>query len=308
MFSDIKDFILSIVKSRLFVLVLVFIILFSVLVERLFTLQIVKGEEYLDKYVLKTEKRQTISSTRGNIFDRNGKLLAYDELAYSVTIEDNYEGKDKDKQLNNTIRTLVQIIEENGDSIVNDFNIIIGESGLYEYTVEDTARLRFIADVYGYAKIDKLTPEQKNSSAEQLIAYMAERYGIGAYKDNNKDNPFIIDSSYSKEELLKVIIVRYQLSLNMFQQFMATIVANDVKPETVAVILENSDILQGVNIAENTMRKYVDSTYMAQIIGYTGKISSEDLETYKKEDDSYAMTDMVGKAGIEVKKATNWWR
>ena len=299
MFSDIKDFILSVVKSRLFVLVIVFIVLFSVLVERLFTLQIVKGEEYLDKYVLKTEKRQTISSTRGNIYDRNGKLLAYDELAYSVTIEDTYEGKDKNQQLNETIRKLIKIIEDNGDSIINDFNIIIGDNGLYEYTVEDTARLRFIADVYGYAKIDKLTLTQKNSSAEQLIGYMAERYGIGAYQDDDDEKPFIIDSSYSKEELLKVITVRYQLSPNMFQQFVATTVANDVKEETVAVILENSDVLQGVDIAENTMRTYVDSTYMAQIIGYTGKISSDDLETYKKEDDSYTMTDMVGKAGIE---------
>lgn len=299
MFSDIKDFILSVVKSRLFVLVIVFIVLFSVLVERLFTLQIVKGEEYLDKYVLKTEKRQTISSTRGNIYDRNGKLLAYDELAYSVTIEDTYEGKDKDQQLNETIRKLIKIIEDNGDNIINDFNVIIGENGLYEYTVEDTARLRFIADVYGYAKIDKLTPSQKNSSAEQLIGYMAERYGIGSYTDDDKEKPFIIDSSYSKEELLKVITIRYQLSLNMFQQFVATTVANDVKEETVAVILENSDVLQGVDIAENTMRKYIDSTYMAQIIGYTGKISSEDLENYKKEDDSYSMTDMVGKSGIE---------
>ena len=187
LFSDIKDFILSVVKSRLFVLVIVFIVLFSVLIQRLFTLQIVKGEEYLDKYVIKTEKKQTISSTRGNIYDRNGKLLAYDELAYSVTIEDTYEGKDKDKKLNNTIRSLVKIIEEKGDSIINDFNIIVGESGKYEYTVEDTARLRFIADVYGYAKNDKLEENEKNSTAEQLMAYMAERSGIGEYQDNDKE-------------------------------------------------------------------------------------------------------------------------
>ncbi|MBQ4531236.1 MAG: penicillin-binding protein [Lachnospiraceae bacterium] len=304
MFSDIKDFILSVVKSRLFVLVIVFIVLFSVLIQRLFTLQIVKGEEYLDKYVIKTEKKQTISSTRGNIYDRNGKLLAYDELAYSVTIEDTYEGKDKDKKLNNTIRSLVKIIEEKGDSIINDFNIIVGESGKYEYTVEDTARLRFIADVYGYAKIDKLEEDEKNSTAEQLMAYMAERYGIGEYQNNDKEKPFIIDSSYSKEELLKVVTVRYQLSLNLYQQFVATVVANDVKEETVAVIMENSDTLQGVGIAENTMRKYVDSIYMAQIIGYTGKVSAEELEEYQKIDDSYSLTDMVGKSGIEQEMET----
>lgn len=304
MFSDIKDFILNVIKSRLFVLVLVFIVLFSILIERLFTLQIVKGEEYLDKYALKTEKKQTISSTRGNIYDRNGKLLAYDELAYSVTIEDTYEGKDKDERLNTTIRKLIQLIEENGDSVINDFNIVIGDSGFYEYTVEDTAKLRFIADVYGYAKIDKLSLEQKNCTAQKLIESMAERYGIGSYKDDDSNKPFIIDPTYTKEELLKVITIRYQLSLNMYQQFVATTVANDVKEKTVAVILENSDDLQGVEIAENTMRRYVDSTYMAQIIGYTGKISADELETYTKMDESYTLTDMVGKAGIEQEMET----
>lgn len=34
-------------------------------------------------------KERTLSSTRGNIYDRNGNLLAYNELAYSITIEDN---------------------------------------------------------------------------------------------------------------------------------------------------------------------------------------------------------------------------
>lgn len=304
MFSDIKDFILGIIKSRLFVLVLVFIFLFSVLIERLFTLQIVKGEEYLNKYALKTEKRQTISSTRGNIYDRNGTLLAYDDLAYSVTIEDTYEGKDKNEHMNNVIRSLIKIIEDNGDSIISDFNIIIGESGMYEYTVEDTARLRFLADVYGHAKIDELKLEEKYITAQKLVEYMAKRYGIGAYKDGDKKKAFIIDPSYSKEELLKVITIRYQLSLNMYQQFVATTVANDIKEETVAVIMENSDVLEGVQIAENTMRRYVDSTYMAQIIGYTGKISSEELETYQKENESYTLTDMVGKAGIEQQMET----
>lgn len=304
MFSEIKDLIVSVIKSRLFVLVLVFVALFSVLIQRLFTLQIVKGQEYLDTYSLKTEKKQTISSTRGNIYDRNGKLLAYDELAYSVTIEDTYEGSNQNQRLNETIREVIKIIEKNGDSVISDFNVIIGDSGFYEFTVENTAKLRFIADVYGYAKIDKLTLEQKNITAQKLIENMAERYGIGSYMHDDSSKPFIIDSSYSKEELLKVITIRYHLSLNLYQQFVATTIANDVSEKTVAVILENSDVLEGVQIAESTMRRYVDSTYMAQIIGYTGKISSDELEIYTKMDANYTLTDMVGKAGIEQEMET----
>lgn len=304
MLNDIKDFILGIIKSRLFVLVLVFVFLFFILIQRLFTLQIVNGADYQEKYSLKTEKKQTISSTRGNIYDRNGNLLAYDELAYSVTIEDTYSGSDKNEHLNAIIRRVVKIIEDNGDKIINDFNIIINENGFYEFTVDDTARLRFIADVYGYAKIDQLKLEQKNMTAQKLVEYMAKRYGIGSYVDDDKSKPFEIDSSYTKEELLKVITVRYQLSLNMYQQYMATTIANDVKPETVAVIMENSGELEGVDIAETTMRRYVDSQYMAQIIGYTGKISSDELEEYQAQDDSYTLTDTVGKAGIEQEMET----
>ena len=304
MLNDIKDFILGIIKSRLFVLVLVFVFLFFVLIQRLFTLQIVNGADYQEKYSLKTEKKQTISSTRGNIYDRNGKLLAYDELAYSVTIEDTYTGKDKNEHLNSVIRKVVKIIEDHGDKIINDFNIIINEQGFYEFTVDGTARLRFIADVYGYAKIDQLKLEQKNMTAQKLVEYMAKRYGIGSYVNGDKTKPFEIDSSYTKEELLKVITVRYQLSLNMYQQYVATTIANDVKAETVAVIMENSGELEGVDIAETTMRRYVDSEYMAQIIGYTGKISADELEEYQKQDESYTLTDTVGKAGIEQEMET----
>lgn len=55
---------------------------------RLFYLQIVKGAQYQQNYNLKAEKTETIPATRGNIYDRNGNLLAYNELAYAVTIED----------------------------------------------------------------------------------------------------------------------------------------------------------------------------------------------------------------------------
>ena len=75
-------------KTRVFVVMTVFCILSVILVGRLFKLQIVNGQQYLDDYKLQIQKTRTIQGTRGNIYDRNGKLLAYNELAYSVTIED----------------------------------------------------------------------------------------------------------------------------------------------------------------------------------------------------------------------------
>lgn len=57
--------------------------MFLVLAANLFDLQIINGESYLEDYVQMIEKTVTTPGTRGNIYDRNGKLLAYNELAYA---------------------------------------------------------------------------------------------------------------------------------------------------------------------------------------------------------------------------------
>ena len=79
------------VTSRLTLLFIVFTAMAATLISRLFDLQIVNGESYLNNFQLKIQKEKVIEGTRGNIYDRNGELLAYNELAYSVTIEDVYE-------------------------------------------------------------------------------------------------------------------------------------------------------------------------------------------------------------------------
>ena len=89
MFNRIKEWVMEIIKSRLFVTVVAFCVLFAILIQRVFYLQIVKGQYYLDNYKLQIRKTREVPGTRGNIYDRNGELLAYNELAYSVTIEDN---------------------------------------------------------------------------------------------------------------------------------------------------------------------------------------------------------------------------
>lgn len=303
MFKNIRDSIINFITSRFFVLILAFCVLGCILIYRLFTLQIVNGEEYLNEFTLKIRKERSIASTRGQIFDRNGELLAYNELAYSVTIEDVYEsGRDKNKNLNKTIYSLINMIEDNGDSIVSDFNIIIGENGEFEFAVSGTTLQRFLADIYGKIYIDDLSYGEKTSTADDVIDYLAgkKKFEIGEYEDpDNRSTDFIVGKGYTKEMLLKIVTIRYEMSLNSFQKYIPTTVAQDVSDDTVAVIMENSANLDGVSIAEGTVRKYVDSVYFSHIIGYTGKISQKELETLSETDDSYIMTDVIGKSGIE---------
>ena len=82
LFETIKDALRSFFKSRLVIASFVMITLFSILLWRMFYLQVVSGAQYQDNYTLKIIKERTLSGTRGNIYDRNGKLIAYNELAY----------------------------------------------------------------------------------------------------------------------------------------------------------------------------------------------------------------------------------
>ena len=310
MFEEFKENFLNMITSRTFVLILAMILIAATIIHRLFDLQIVNGETYLDSFQTKIMKERTIPGSRGCIYDRNGNLLAYNELAYSVTIEDVYEsGKMKNYNLNSTIYTLIKMLEKNGDTTVSDFKIILDKNNNYVFTVEGTRLLRFLADVYGRTTIDKLEEKEKTATAQEVIDYLCgwDRFRIGEYTQADTKDTFIPGNGFTRDEILKILTIRYDMNTNSFQKYIATTVATDVNEESVAVIMENCNELEGVSIVEDTVRKYVDSIYFAQIIGYTGKVDQDDLKELQDEngESSYDLNDTVGKLGIE-KSMESW--
>ncbi len=284
-----------IMRSRLITLIIVFCITSSILIGRLFYLQIVRGEDYLANYELQIRKTQEVAGTRGNIYDRNGKLLAYNELAYSVTIEDTITANtrsEKNKQLNAVLDKVLSIVESHGDSVIDSFGIILDSAGTYQFTQSsETQRLRFVADVYGQRTIDTLNEEQRNQSAADIIHYLCTDDVNGYGLD---------DSTLDPAYILKMVNMRYAMGLNSYQQYIATTLASDVSDETAAAIMENKDTLTGVDIAEDSLRRYTDGIYFASIIGYTGQISQDEYDALSDEDKKkYSLSDIVGKSGME---------
>ena len=166
--------------------------------------------------------------------------------------------------------------------------IVRGEDYLANY---ETQRLRFVADVYGQRTIDTLNEEQRNQSAADIIHYLCiddvNGYGLD-------------DSTLDPAYILKMVNMRYAMGLNSYQQYIATTLASDVSDETAAAIMENKDTLTGVDIAEDSLRRYTDGIYFASIIGYTGQISQDEYDALSDEDKKkYSLSDIVGKSGLE---------
>ena len=312
MLKKIQRFLINFISSRTFFLYVMFVVMAVLLFQRIFTLQIVQGEDKQQEFELKIKKERSIASTRGNIYDVNGIALAYNELSSSVTIEDVYESSGKNATINGILKKVLHILDENGDSISCDFNIYIDDDGEFAYSVTGSRRLRFIADVYGITQISDLEERQKNATAQDIIEYLAgsKRYAIGGLTDPNDKNSFTVGEGYTQKELLNIIAIRYTMGTTGYQKYIPVTIATDVSEETVAAIAENQDELEGISVAEDTIRKYKDGPYYSQILGYTGKISTDELTALNSKEGmdgvksapdvkEYELTDVVGKAGIE---------
>lgn len=298
MIYDIKDYLKKFFSSRLFVLAAVMILLFAILAERIFSLQIVNGAEYQKNFIMLIKKPLSIDASRGNIYDCNGNLLAFNQLAYSVVISDNgnYSStKEHNKLLNKELKELIAVIKKNGGEIYKDFPIDLNEDGTYSFNItSETSRKRFLSDVFGkkYEKLEynkKLGFDEANATAENVIDFLR----------SNQNECFDVSDKYDKQTIYDIVVVRYAIKQNRFTKYKTTTIAKDVNDTIVAYVNEHSDTLTGVSIEEDTIRKYNYAEYISPIVGYTGKISTDEYNKLSEDDSSYTQNDMVGKSGLE---------
>ncbi len=292
----IKDFFINAFSSRIRVVVVAMVFFATVLISRLFYLQVINGNEYQDNYNLKLEKTESIAATRGNIYDRNGNLLAYNELVYAVTIQDTgtyANKKEKSESLNSEIAEIITKLESNGDTIDNDFGIYLDSSGNFQFLNSGTSLQRFRADVFGKTNIEDLEYDsemgfdQATATADQIVDYL------------EGEKTYNISTDYSKKLRYEIMVVRYNMSQNSYQKYISTVIASDISDESVAFIKENINELTGVDVEEKSLRRYVDSEYFSHIIGYTGQISTTEYKERSATDSTVETTDVIGKSGIE---------
>ena len=311
--KEVFEYILSLFKSRIFPLILVFAILVGVLINRLFGLQIINGESYVKDLSSSIQKDMSVAATRGRIFDKNGVLLAYNDLAYAVRISDSGKynnNAEKNEKLNASIDKTLDIIEAKGDTYSNDFPIVY-EDGQYVFNIKDNELLRFLRDIYGKRSISELSDEERNVTAQELFRQLCEKYEVVVASDSSKNQATVLSSTvsflksqgymveaagFSVDHALMIVNLRRYRSANSYNRYISFTIANEVSDETVAAILESSDDLTGVTVEEQYIRRYVDSVYCSQILGYTGTVSTSELETLG---DKYDSNDTVGKSGIE---------
>ena len=298
--KDIRYFLRQLFSSRIFLLALVMAGMFAVLIFTLFGIQIVNGSTYEENYTQLSLTTITNEATRGRIYDRNGNLLVYNQVAYSVTVRDtgNYANG---YEWNDMLIGLVRILEENDETIVNAFPVAYDENGDPQFTTSSSSEFTtLLLNVYGLSDTGRLDEEddegnivyRSDPTPEYLLDYAFERFGVGYTADGGT---YELDP----QTALDLLNIRYAMYLVSYIRYQTVTIATGISEETITEVLEHSDTMLDVSVDEDLVRVYNDPYCFSNIIGYTGTASGAELEQLQAVDESYEVGDIVGKTGIE---------
>lgn len=248
---------------------IVVIVISVIFIATLFNLQIVNGENYREQSEKRMLRTKNITAPRGEIYDRNGVILATNKLSYDVEL---YKVRVSTKDQNDGILRLVEILNENSDKVYSTFPVNDDLNGFnFENTEEE----------------QKWKKEMKLDSTltfDQVIDKYIEKYELQDYSDNRLNQ-------------IKMIEIKYEANLNGYSLFNSATIAKDISQKSVAKIGEEKYKIYGISIVSVPKRYYPNGNLLSHTIGYVSKISSTEYE--KKKEEGYNVNSVIGKAGIE---------
>ncbi len=217
-----------------------------------------------------------VDAARGQILDRNGKVLVTNRASYDLVIV-NYVLFNS-KTPNESLMTLLHTCQELGLDVVSHFPV--SNTKPYTYTLD-----QYSEAWQGYFR-RFLTSRgwDPDISARVLMDNLQEDYNI--------------PEDWSLEDMYDLIRVRYELELRLVDNMPLDnyTLAKDVSPEELAAIMELG--IPGVIVETSTVREY-KTPYGAHLLGHTGLMDWEEYDGIYR-DKGYLMDAVVGKEGVEL--------
>ncbi len=307
---------------RYLVIIISMFVLFFIILFRLFKLQIVGFEESLKLSNYYSQRQLPIRSSRGEILDKDGEILATNVESYMLE----YSSRNNSDSFFEVITEVLDILDKNGEELYDTFEIKIDPlrfefSGSTE-SEKRTKELRFKSDRGYYDKLKKkyfsstkdLTDSQKREleehslkiTAEEIFYDLIDEYGLykllpNADEMKNKTGKEIYTEllkKYTPKRIRDYVYIRDSIKMNSFSGFNPIILAVDLDKDTAFEIMQKEVMLKGITVSPKSIRYYPEGEFASSIIGYIGAIDNAQKEKYEKEgyNTSY---DIIGKSGIE---------
>ncbi len=283
----------SIVRRRLWALILFLAALFGVFCYVLYDLQIVHGADYREQSRYKIPQTETVDASRGEILDTLGRVLVTNRVTYQVTLDTSLMGTTQ--QRNATLLELLEISREQETEWAD--TLPITTEAPFSYTRDDP---------FFTTSVNEDGEETKSLTRLGKLALSMKWISDPTAKDTDTELPSarelleLMCGSFALEggataENRAVAGVLYELYLRAKDiTWSSYVFAEDVDITFISVVKERG--LPGVQFEAATVRQY-NTTYAAHILGRVGSIYSEEWATYQAL--GYSMDATVGKDGLE---------
>ena len=252
------------IKVRYNIILLSIYIIGIILLVQLFNLQIVKGQEYRKQSNTRLTRETTIKAARGNICDRNGNKLVSTKMEFNLEL---YKTKIDNKTLNQTILDMINILDKNEDTYIDNLPIKVEP---FDFIGSDET-------IQSWKKTNKM---QEDLSAEECFYKLKQKYEI--IQENVQD-------------ARKIMGVRYEISSKGYSSTKTVELAKNISRTSMLEISEQNSNFPGINIITVPTVAYNSETLASHILGTVGKITQPELE----EKTNYDINDIIGKTGIE---------
>ncbi len=276
----------NILSNRLFILSIIFLILFLVLISKLFALQIIHGEEYSRNLKSFTVKTLSVPAERGNIYDAYGNPLATNTNSYTVTFDPSVSLTND--QYNELCYNLIMLFNKNGDEYIDELPISKTEPYTFLFTSESREKT--------WKRDMSITDDDIDMNATETLEYLNNLFGV----DKSAQKFLGSDDALSNDIKRQIISLRSSIYMERFRKYNLVTLAYDISDRTIAEFQEQSSKYPGVATTAQVQRVYPYGMYTSHAIGYTGKVDEDTLkELNKTAKVQYNQNDVVGRTGLE---------
>lgn len=255
-------------------------------------LQFRPSSELITEAVTSGDSReQVIKAPRGNIYDRYGIPLAVSE---NINVLYLCEAGLDDKALNSMLLDLALYLEENNVKYTDLLSDYLQTSPL-KFVLNDDETMAW--------QTDRNTFNLAEPPAGKRIGFNDKKYAKPdpeAFFNYMKYMLFNIDTSYSIEDSLRIMRLRYAIYLDRwnFLNGKPIEISRGVDDNLIKVLEEQNYRFTGILSGVESERRYLpDAKYLGHVIGYMGAISSSEFDRLKES--GYNINDKVGKSGVE---------
>ena len=164
------------------------IVLFAIIVLRLFSLQIIHGTDYEESITASVSKELPVTAPRGGIYDRYGRPLAVNKVAYCVQVDGSVTLEFNREEQQDLAAALTLALWEKGETKTDSLPITKGAP--YRFTFEGTEEEQATQEKRWKTNIG-LEKKQRDMTAEECLNWLYEQYEPPADFNNAQKRTYL---------------------------------------------------------------------------------------------------------------------